>query len=32
MNQERLMKVLLAPIVSEKSTMIADKAEQVARA
>ena len=30
MNQERLMKVLLAPIVSEKSTMIADKAEQVA--
>ena len=30
MNQERLMKVLLAPIVSEKSTMIAEKREQVA--
>ena len=30
MNQERLMKVLLAPIVSEKSTMVADKNEQVA--
>ena len=27
MNQERLMKVLLAPIVSEKSTMVADKNE-----
>ena len=25
MNQERLMQVLLAPIVSEKSTMIAEK-------
>jgi large subunit ribosomal protein L23 len=30
MNQERLYTVLLAPIVSEKSTMIADKNEQVA--
>ena len=30
MKQDRLMKVLLAPIVSEKSTMIADKVEQVA--
>ena len=30
MNQERLMKVLLAPIVSEKSTMVADKNSQVA--
>ena len=30
MNQDRLMKVLLAPIVSEKSTMLADKNEQVA--
>ncbi len=30
MNQERLMKVLLAPIVSEKSTMVADKNAQVA--
>ncbi len=30
MNQERLMKVLIAPIVSEKATMIADKNEQVA--
>jgi large subunit ribosomal protein L23 len=30
MNQQRLMKILLAPIVSEKSTMIADKNEQVA--
>ncbi len=30
MNQERLMKVLLAPIVSEKSTQIADKNSQVA--
>jgi large subunit ribosomal protein L23 len=29
MNQERLMQVLLAPIVSEKSTMIAEKNEQV---
>lgn len=30
MNQDRLMKVLLAPIVSEKSTMVADKNNQVA--
>ena len=30
MNQERLMKVLLAPIVSEKSTLVADKNSQVA--
>jgi len=30
MNQERLMKVLVAPIVSEKSTMVADKSGQVA--
>jgi large subunit ribosomal protein L23 len=30
MNQERLYTVLMGPIVSEKSTMIADKHEQVA--
>ena len=30
MNQERLFNVLVGPIVSEKSTMIADKNEQVA--
>jgi large subunit ribosomal protein L23 len=30
MNQERLMKVLLAPIVSEKTTRIADSARQYA--
>jgi len=30
MNQERIFKVLLGPIVSEKSTMIADKSNQVA--
>lgn len=30
MNQERLYSVLVAPIVSEKSTMIADRHEQVA--
>lgn len=29
-NQERLMKVLLAPIVSEKSTMMAEKSAQYA--
>ena len=29
MNQERLMKVLIAPIVSEKSTMVAEKNNQV---
>ena len=28
-NSERLMTVLLAPVVSEKATMIADKHEQV---
>lgn len=30
LNQERLMKVLLAPIVSEKSTMMAEKNAQYA--
>ncbi len=30
MNPQRLMKILLAPIVSEKSTMLADKHEQIA--
>ncbi len=30
MNPERLMQVLLAPIVSEKSTMLADKNNQIA--
>ena len=30
MNAERLMQVLLAPIVSEKSTMLAEKNNQVA--
>jgi large subunit ribosomal protein L23 len=30
MNQERLYNVLIGPIVSEKSTMIADKNDQVA--
>ncbi len=30
MNQERLMQVLLAPLVSEKSTRIAEKNQQVA--
>lgn len=29
MNQERLYTVLLGPIVSEKSTMVADKNEQI---
>lgn len=29
MNNQRLMQVLLAPIVSEKSTMVADKNQQV---
>jgi len=28
-NQERLLQVLLAPVVSEKSTYVADKYEQV---
>jgi large subunit ribosomal protein L23 len=30
MNQERLYHVLLGPVVSEKSTMIAEKANQIA--
>jgi large subunit ribosomal protein L23 len=30
MNNDRLMKVLLAPIISEKSTMIADRNQQIA--
>jgi large subunit ribosomal protein L23 len=30
LNQERLMTILLAPVISEKSTMVADKLEQVA--
>ncbi len=30
MNNDRLMKVLLSPIVSEKSTMMAEKNDQVA--
>jgi large subunit ribosomal protein L23 len=29
LSEERLMKVLLAPVISEKSTMVADKNEQV---
>ncbi len=29
MNQERLMKVLLGPVISEKSTLAADSAGQV---
>lgn len=29
MNQERLMQVILAPVVSEKSTMVAEKNQQV---
>ncbi len=28
-NQERLMQVLLAPLISEKATMLAEKANQV---
>jgi large subunit ribosomal protein L23 len=28
-SEERLMKVLLAPVISEKATMLAEKAEQV---
>ena len=28
MNQERLTQVILAPVVSEKSTLVADKYEQ----
>ena len=30
MNQERLLKVLLSPYVSEKTTMAAEKSNQVA--
>lgn len=30
MNQERLMQIILAPVVSEKSTLVADKWQQVA--
>jgi large subunit ribosomal protein L23 len=30
MNQERLFNVLLGPVVSEKSTMLADRSNQVA--
>lgn len=30
MKQERLLKVLVGPVISEKSTMIADKARQYA--
>jgi large subunit ribosomal protein L23 len=29
MNQERLLKVILAPVVSEKSTRVADKGNQI---
>lgn len=29
MKEERLLQVLLAPVISEKSTMVADKNEQV---
>lgn len=29
MNEERLMQVILAPVISEKSTRVADKNEQV---
>ncbi|MHB1100161.1 MAG: 50S ribosomal protein L23 [Burkholderiales bacterium] len=29
MNKERLMQVLLAPVISEKSTHVADKHEQI---
>lgn len=28
-SEERLMKVLLAPVISEKATMVAEKSEQV---
>ena len=30
MNAERLMQVILAPIVTEKATFVADKAQQIA--
>ncbi len=29
MSQERLMKILLAPVVSEKTTLVAEKSNQV---
>ncbi|MDN3576847.1 50S ribosomal protein L23 [Chitinimonas viridis] len=29
MNQDRLLQVLLAPVISEKSTLVAEKYEQV---
>ncbi|SFZ75968.1 LSU ribosomal protein L23P [Chitinimonas taiwanensis DSM 18899] len=29
LNEDRLLQVLLAPVISEKSTMVADKNEQV---
>lgn len=29
-NENRLLQIILAPVISEKSTMIADKSEQVA--
>lgn len=29
MNEERLLQVILAPVISEKATMLADKREQV---
>ena len=29
MNQERLMQIILAPVVSEKSTMVSEKNQQV---
>lgn len=29
MNQQRLMQIILAPVVSEKSTMVSDKHQQV---
>jgi len=29
LNEERLMQVILAPVISEKATMLADKNEQV---
>lgn len=29
LNEERLLQVLLAPVISEKSTLVADKYEQV---
>ena len=29
MNQERLMKVIVAPVISEKATMVGEKRKQV---